>query len=153
LPEFPGGRAIEWITLCGISQRIPYRLDYIFLFTIIIVICCDFQDFFNRENSMLLNSSVEQQEGLRCGISPQCRFYPLRKMIRSHQNESVLKDRRRRPEGGEWEPIKIPHWNLAYVPKSTINCSLLTRSRPSSYRPAIGLRNWAGNYNKDTESY
>jgi hypothetical protein len=26
---------------------------------------------------------------------------------------------KRRPEGGEWEPIKIPHRNLAYVPKST----------------------------------
>jgi hypothetical protein len=31
--------------------------------------------------------------------------------------QDILKDRRRRPEGGggEWEPIKIPHRNLAYV--------------------------------------
>jgi hypothetical protein len=30
-----------------------------------------------------------------------------------------LKDRRKRPEGGEWEPIKIPHRNLTYIPKPT----------------------------------
>jgi hypothetical protein len=52
-----------------------------------------------------------------------------------------VKDRRWRPEGGEWEPIKIPHRTLAYVPKSTGNPSHLTRSRPPSYRQAIGLRN------------
>jgi hypothetical protein len=45
--------------------------------------------------------------------------------------------------GGEWEPIKIPHWNSAYIPKSTRNPSLLTRPRPPSYRQAIGLRNQA----------
>jgi hypothetical protein len=29
----------------------------------------------------------------------------------------IVKDRRRRPEGGgEWEPIKIPQWNLVYIP-------------------------------------
>jgi hypothetical protein len=63
----------------------------------------------------------------------------------------VLKDRRRRSEGGEWEPIKIPYRNLAYVPRSTRNRSLLTRSRPSSYRQAIGLRNWARNCTEDTK--
>jgi hypothetical protein len=63
----------------------------------------------------------------------------------------MLKDRRRRPEGGEWESIKIPHRNLAYVPKSTRNPSLLTRSRPPSYRQAIGLRNRARNCNESTE--
>jgi hypothetical protein len=50
-----------------------------------------------------------------------------------------VKDRRSDQRGGEWEPIKIPHQNLAYVPKSTRNRSLLTRSRASSYRQAIGL--------------
>jgi hypothetical protein len=30
-----------------------------------------------------------------------------------------MKDQRRRPEGGEWEPIKIPHRNSAYILKST----------------------------------
>jgi hypothetical protein len=29
-----------------------------------------------------------------------------------------LKDQRRRPEGGEWEPIKILMQELAYVPSS-----------------------------------
>jgi hypothetical protein len=52
--------------------------------------------------------------------------------------------------GGEWEPIKIPQRNLAYVPKSTQSRSLLTRLRPSSYRQAISLRNWARNCNKDS---
>jgi hypothetical protein len=33
---------------------------------------------------------------------------------------NILKDRRRRQEGGgEWEPIKIPHKNLAYIPNQT----------------------------------
>jgi hypothetical protein len=31
-------------------------------------------------------------------------------------NRALLKDQRRRSEGGEWEPIKIPQWNFAYVP-------------------------------------
>jgi hypothetical protein len=44
-----------------------------------------------------------------------------------------LKDRRRRPEGGEWEPIKIPYRNLTYIPNLTRRPSLLTRLRPHSY--------------------
>jgi hypothetical protein len=55
-----------------------------------------------------------------------------------------VKDRRRRPEGGEWEPVKIPLRNLAYIPKSTRCPSLLTRSRPHSYSRATGLRNRFG---------
>jgi hypothetical protein len=43
--------------------------------------------------------------------------------------------------GGEWEPIKIPRRNLAYIPKSTRRPSLLTRPRPHSYNKAIGLQN------------
>jgi hypothetical protein len=31
-----------------------------------------------------------------------------------------LKEWRRRPEGGEWEPIKITHSNLAYIPNFKI---------------------------------
>jgi hypothetical protein len=54
-----------------------------------------------------------------------------------------VKDRRRRSERGEWVPIKILLENLAYVPKSTRNPSLLTRPRPTSYRQAIGLRSRA----------
>jgi hypothetical protein len=67
-----------------------------------------------------------------------------------HQKNMILslflyymKDRRRRPEEGEWEPIKIPHRNLAYVSKSTWNPSLLARPRLPSYRQAIDLRNRA----------
>jgi hypothetical protein len=40
--------------------------------------------------------------------------------------ETTMKDRRRRPEGGKWEPIKIPQGNLAYIPKLTRRVSLLT---------------------------
>jgi hypothetical protein len=40
--------------------------------------------------------------------------------------------------------------NLAYVPKSTRDLSFSAQSRPSSYRWAIGLRNWARNCNKYT---
>jgi hypothetical protein len=42
----------------------------------------------------------------------------------------------------EWKPIKIPQRNLAYILKSTQCASLLTQSRPQSYRQAIGLWNW-----------
>jgi hypothetical protein len=59
----------------------------------------------------------------------------------AHQFVCSLKDRRRRPEGGEWEPIKIPRGNLAYILKSTRRPSLLNRSRPRSYRKSIGPRN------------
>jgi hypothetical protein len=36
--------------------------------------------------------------------------------------------------GGEWEPIKIPPNNLAYIPRSSQPPSFLTRPRPPSYR-------------------
>jgi hypothetical protein len=62
----------------------------------------------------------------------------------------VVKDRRRRPEGGEWESIKITHRNLDYILKSTRCPSLLTRLRPSSYRQAISPRNQARNYSGNT---
>jgi hypothetical protein len=52
--------------------------------------------------------------------------------------------------GGEWEPIKIPHRNLAYIPKPSRNPSLLTRPRPPSYRQAIDLRNRARKCNEST---
>jgi hypothetical protein len=42
--------------------------------------------------------------------------------------------------GGEWEPIKIPHRNLAYIPKSTRDPSFLTLPRLISYGQAINLR-------------
>jgi hypothetical protein len=36
--------------------------------------------------------------------------------IRKKVKTTSCKDQRRRPEGGEWEPIKITHSNLAYIP-------------------------------------
>jgi hypothetical protein len=45
-------------------------------------------------------------------------------LVHIHDNEAkekYLKDRRRQPEGVEWEPIKIPHRKLAYIPES-IRC-------------------------------
>jgi hypothetical protein len=48
--------------------------------------------------------------------------------------------------GGEWEPIKIPLVDLAYIPKWTKDTSLLTQSRLRSYRiatsPQRQVRNW-----------
>jgi hypothetical protein len=44
--------------------------------------------------------------------------------------------------GGEWEPIKIPRGNSAYIPKSTQRPSLLTRSRPHSYSRATVIVGW-----------
>jgi hypothetical protein len=41
--------------------------------------------------------------------------------------------------GGECESIKIPRWNLTYIPKSTRRGSLLTPSRPHSYQEDITL--------------
>jgi hypothetical protein len=51
--------------------------------------------------------------------------------------------------GGEWEPIKIPRVNLAYIPKSTRHPSLLTRPRPQSYKKAIGPRNQVRNCSRN----
>jgi hypothetical protein len=53
----------------------------------------------------------------------------------------ILKDRRRRPEGGEWESIKILHWNLAYILNQTRRLSLITRPGPHTYWTVIGHRN------------
>jgi hypothetical protein len=69
-----------------------------------------------------------------------------------------LKDRKRRPEGGgEWEPIKIHHRNLAYISNQTRRPSLLTRPGPHSYQSAIGPQTGLGttvktwiNANKNT---
>jgi hypothetical protein len=58
-----------------------------------------------------------------------------------------VKDRRSQLEGGEWEPIKIPHENLAYVPKSTWRASLVARPRPHSYWEAIGSQKRVRNRN------
>jgi hypothetical protein len=55
--------------------------------------------------------------------------------------------------GGEWEPIKIPHRNLAYVPKTTRRPSLLTRPRLNSYSKAVSRRNRARNCNESTARY
>ena len=48
-----------------------------------------------------------------------------------------MKDRSRRPEGGEWEPIKISSKfkSSAYIPKSPKPSSVLTKVW-SSYRKA-----------------
>jgi hypothetical protein len=43
--------------------------------------------------------------------------------------------------GGEWEVIRIPQWNLSYVPNQTQYTSLLTLPRPHSYRKTIGPQN------------
>jgi hypothetical protein len=45
-----------------------------------------------------------------------------------------VKDRRKWPKEGEWEPIKIPHRNLSYIPETTRRPFLLTRPKLSSYR-------------------
>jgi hypothetical protein len=61
-----------------------------------------------------------------------------------------MKDRRRWPEGGEWEPIKIPHRNLAYIPNQTWRLSLLTRSRLHSYSKPIGPQNQVTKRSRNT---
>jgi hypothetical protein len=38
--------------------------------------------------------------------------------------KTTMKDRRKRPEGGEWEPIKITYSNLAYIPNLKIRHAL-----------------------------
>jgi hypothetical protein len=43
--------------------------------------------------------------------------------------------------GNEWKSIKIPQRNLAYITNSIRHVSLLTRSRPHSYRETIGPQN------------
>jgi hypothetical protein len=59
--------------------------------------------------------------------------------------------------GGEWEPIKIPGGNLAYILKSTQYPSLLTRPRPHRYSKAVDpqnrVRNHSGNTNRYQQGY
>jgi hypothetical protein len=43
-------------------------------------------------------------------------------------SKRILKDRRRRPEGDEWEPIKILMQELAYVPSSNAKSKTLQES-------------------------
>jgi hypothetical protein len=63
-----------------------------------------------------------------------------------------LKDGIRRLEGGEWESIKIPQGNSAYVPNQTQRASLLTRPRPHSYRKANGTQNRARELEKQRKA-
>jgi hypothetical protein len=43
--------------------------------------------------------------------------------------------------GGEWETIKIPRGNLAYILKLSWHVSVLTQSRPHSYKKATSPQN------------
>jgi hypothetical protein len=69
-----------------------------------------------------------------------------------HLRKVELKDWRRQPDRGEWEPTKILRGNLAYVPNSTRHASLLARPRPHSYCEAIGPQKCDrnGNHNGST---
>jgi hypothetical protein len=51
----------------------------------------------------------------------------------------MLKDRRRQPEGGEWEPIKITHSNLAYIPNIKIRHTLSPVFSPGKIRRVLSL--------------
>jgi hypothetical protein len=62
--------------------------------------------------------------------------------------ESEGPDKATRGGGGEWEPIKIPRGNLAYIPNQTQRASLLTWPMPRSCRRAIGPRNPVRNFGK-----
>jgi hypothetical protein len=74
------------------------------------------------------------------------------KEITTYNHRYHVKDWRRRPEGGEWEPIKILRGNLVYILESTRRPSLLTRPRSYNYNDAIGprnrVRNRCGNTNR-----
>jgi hypothetical protein len=50
-----------------------------------------------------------------------------------------VKDRRRRQEGGEWEPIKITHSNLAYIPNFKIRHTLSPVFSPGKIRRVLSL--------------
>jgi hypothetical protein len=53
--------------------------------------------------------------------------------------KDILKDRRRRPEGGEWEPIKITHSNLAYIPNIKIRHTLSPVFSPGKIQRVLSL--------------
>jgi hypothetical protein len=60
-------------------------------------------------------------------VFPECLSQPVytQKNVTAEDNSGIKvvmfegEGPKRRPEGGEWEPIKIPHRNLAYIPKPT----------------------------------
>jgi hypothetical protein len=64
-----------------------------------------------------------------------------------------LKDQRRRPEGGEWESIKIPYRELGLYPKIDPRPSLLNRSRPHNYSKDVSPRNRVRNHSENTKWY
>jgi hypothetical protein len=55
--------------------------------------------------------------------------------------DSVVEGPNKAIRGGELESIKIPRGNSAYILKSIRCPSLLTRSRPQSYKKAIDPQN------------
>jgi hypothetical protein len=91
-----------------------------------------------REEGLPTQSTTHQLTDLwvRPSFSPTTANEAVEKSQASIDNWllGLLKDQRRRPEEGEWEPIKIPCRNLDYIPKSTQSPSLLTRPRPPNYR-------------------
>jgi hypothetical protein len=50
--------------------------------------------------------------------------------------KSIVKDRRGDQRGGEWEPIKIPQKNLAYIPKSTQSHN---KRNPAALKPSLAV--------------
>jgi hypothetical protein len=78
------------------------------------------------------------------------RLQPWRCWLTTYHSPTFPTDRRRRPEGGEWESIKIPSRNSAYVPKLAQRPSLLTWPRPHSYIKVVGPRNRVRNLNGNT---
>jgi hypothetical protein len=55
---------------------------------------------------------------------------------REEVEAAVVKDRRGDQRGGEWEPIKIPSWNLAYIPKLPPNpLNKVTTSNIAEFEP------------------
>jgi hypothetical protein len=57
-----------------------------------------------------------------------------------HRGDSMKDQGGDQRGGGEWEPIKIPQRNLAYIPEPTRDPSLVPRPRLISYGQAISLR-------------
>jgi hypothetical protein len=72
-------------------------------------------------------------------------------LCREVWSKATVKDRRGDQRGVEWKPIKIPHRNLTYIPKSIRHPSLLTRLRPHIYSKSIGLQNWVRNHSGNTK--
>jgi hypothetical protein len=118
----------------------PQHIEALVEIAMVLLLWMNIQDILGIMASIIIGGNSIGGELKMNLISMSRRFEVIMTPI-SRTLKLKMKDWIRRPEGDEWEPIKISRRNLAYVPNKSQQTSLLTRSRPHSYSKAIGPQN------------